>query len=184
MSRRTHFITIKEFIHKGMYTLKEPDVFNNTFNCVSDVADYKTCVFDFEQPIDYFEAQIVNNSGCCRIGFATKEVELLTVLGFDQYGYSYTSKNGYGMHQSRRIRFGERFSVKDFFSCYLKRKNCHTTLHFFINGMEVNKHFSIPENNQGKLFPALSLYNFCEVNMNFGPFFAYKEKVLSQIKNN
>ena len=127
----------------------------------------------------YFEAQLENDEGYARIGIATTQSELNGPIGMDEFGYSYGNKNGYGFHRSRRVVFGERFSKTDILSVYFyKGKKDAMTLEFFINGNRLNRKF---ENvDPGEYWPAVSLYGNCCVSFNFGAYFAYETKIVSE----
>ncbi len=145
---------------------------------------YKTALAVPKNPfisVIYFEAQIENDEGAARIGFATRNCELRGPLGFDIYGYSYGSRNGYGFHNSKRIRFGERFNKHDIISAYFYKTQHGANIYFFINGKRVEKHFS--KVLEGIYVPAVSLYNKCKVSCNFGPYFGYEDKIKTEIEN-
>ena len=178
MERRGQILTSKNLIHKNTYKL---NITKENISITSTVHDYKTCLISMESPIEYFEAQIVNTRGYCRIGFASGKVELFGPLGYDKYGYSYGNKNGYGFHNSTRVRFGEKYKCGDFLSCWLRHESKFYSIHFYINGEEVEKSFRTEDCSE-EMIPAISLYDDCEISLNLGPFFAYQDKVNLQKK--
>ncbi len=166
----------KNLVHKGSFeNIVKFDPFVNTF--YSYCPSYKTCICKFDTTIDYFEVEVISKEGSCRVGFGHSNLELLGPLGIDSYGYSFGSKNGYGIHKSFRSVFGDRVGKNDIISCIRYKNN----IYFSINGKVCSKRFNI-ENKKDNLFPALSLYEFCEVSLNFGPFFAFQDAVYNTIK--
>lgn len=143
---------------------------------------YLSCIALSTRPLPsfYFEATIVNDSGYARVGMATKDYEKYGPIGIDNHGYSYGNKNGYGFHNSIRIRFGERFSKNDIISVYLYKEKKKRVIEFFINGRRQYNKFKVPDNVD--LWPAISVYNGCQVQCNFGPFFVYVDAVKLRIE--
>lgn len=127
----------------------------------------------------YFEAQIKTDEGYARIGIATVECELNGPIGIDKFGYSYGNKNGYGFHKSKRVYFGERLKKDDIFGVYLYKSEDDLKLYFFINGQRVARGFD--NITHGEYWPAISLYNKCQVTCNFGPYFAYEIRAKNEV---
>lgn len=130
----------------------------------------------------YYEAQIENDSGYARIGIATLDYDTHGPVGIDECGYSYGSRNGYGFHKSRRVRFGERFTKRDILSVYLRRTRRGITLSFFVNGIRQLKSFD-KISEEDIFWPAASLYGNCTTSFNFGPYFAYEDKIKLELKH-
>lgn len=125
----------------------------------------------------YFEAQISSDQGFARIGFANKNAEINGPIGMDSNGYSIGSKNGYGFHNGKRIRFADRFGKEDVISCLLEEKKGSRVIKFFINGNPILKSFQVA-NETEPLWPSFSVCRNCTLTINFGSLFSYHDKIM------
>jgi SPRY domain len=129
-----------------------------------------------EHKLMYYEANVENDMGWARIGLATKKCDLNGPVGMDDKGYSLGNKNGYGFHKGKRVVFAERFGKGNIVSVYLNKFKDKSIVEFYVNGVKASRSFEV--DGKKALWPAVSVYQGCAVKANFGPFFAYYDKIV------
>lgn len=181
MEKRNSFLRKDKFKHKGSYRIE--DHIHDGCTLSSNSRNYKTILYNSQQQIKYFEAKVVKTRGSCRIGWSTTTVEQYGPLGYDEKSYCYQTNNGYSIINKVRRACGERLDENDILSTAIYTLRKKTYIEFFINGRNVGE--PIPVNHaifKKGLVPSFSLFNSAEVSVFLGPYFIFREKVMSHIE--
>lgn len=123
-------------IHDKRFIIEAP----STISSVSK--RYETLSLQ-NQKISYFEIQLDNLEGACRVGFAKKGYETMGPLGIDSNGFSFGTKNGYRFHQCKRYTSGGPVTEKDIISCfsyiYNPENSKNEEIEYCINEMDIGQ---------------------------------------------
>lgn len=135
----------------------------------------------------YYELQLNNAQGAVRVGWGTEQTNLECPIGFDRYGYSMRSTDGCKFHQRAGEKYGSGFGKGDVIGCLINlsegtvsarddilpqnRVLLGSSLVFFKNGECFGTAFKDLFN--GCYFPAVALYMFASVSLQFGPTFQF-----------
>ena len=126
-----------------------------------------------------------------RIGWSTRQGDLQAPLGHDKHGYAYRSISGSKVNGSiRDDNYGASFGPGDIIGLYLKmdlEEISNNEIRFFKNGKDQGVAFRGDEIPMGVYFPAIAVYQYARVRMNFGPSFVlqhdiYHANALSEVQ--
>ena len=116
-----------------------------------------------------------------RIGWSTRQGDLQAPLGHDKHGYAYRDISGSKIHASTRDDdYGESFGPGDIIGLYLKidlEEVSNNEIRFFKNGRDQGVAFRGVEIPLGVYFPAIAVYQYARVRMNFGPSFILQHDI-------
>ena len=116
-----------------------------------------------------------------RIGWSTRQGDLQAPLGHDKHGYAYRDISGSKIHASTRDDdYGESFGPGDIIGLYLKidlEEVSNNEIRFFKNGRDQGVAFCGVEIPLGVYFPAIAVYQYARVRMNFGPSFILQHDI-------
>lgn len=120
-----------------------------------------------------------------RVGFSRERAGIDVPVGFDEYGYSYCSKDGNKYHNQILQTYGEGYTIHDIIGCYLQlpiMKNLSSNSIFYEHSIVPKSHIIFFKNGKcqdiaftdipgGIYYPTISLYMYSSVTINFGPIF-------------
>ena len=116
-----------------------------------------------------------------RIGWSTRQGDLQAPLGHDKHGYAYRSTSGSKVNASiRDDAYAASYGPGDIIGLYLKmdlEEISNNEIRFFKNGKDQGIAYRGDEIPMGVYFPAISVYQYAQVRMNFGPSFILQHDI-------
>ena len=136
------------------------------------------------------DIELPGGEGHVRIGWATDSAALNAPVGYDPFGFGYRDIKGSKVNKSTRIdNYGAEFGVGDVIGCHISLNRADSSrneIRFFKNGIDQGTAYK-GDIIQGVYYPAISLYKYACVRVNFGPFFIYPynyvQKIAASLEN-